>query len=113
MYAIVLVFSIGVSKYLGSGPFYNEQGFESDRCAREWWKNLLYINNVASGEVVLTEIATNTYNLYQLYSSKTFPFSLSLNVKIVFGHFVVLSLRHAISSCRTHMCHSVRLWVSN
>ena len=42
---IVLMFSAVLSRYLGNGPFFPNDGFEMDSCRNTWWTNLLYINN--------------------------------------------------------------------
>ena len=47
-YLLVLLFSVYMSKYLGSGPFFPTDGFERRECKATWWWNLLYINNLFS-----------------------------------------------------------------
>lgn len=44
-YYFMLFFSIFLTKYLGSGPMYPNNGFELPICRTGFWKNLLYINN--------------------------------------------------------------------
>jgi hypothetical protein len=45
-YALVILFSVTLTKYLGRGPVYPKDGFETSDCATNWWRNLLYINNI-------------------------------------------------------------------
>lgn len=42
-YWAMLMFSLLLTKYLGSGPLYPLDGFENKDC--QWWWNLLYLNN--------------------------------------------------------------------
>jgi hypothetical protein len=32
-------------KYWGDGPFWPQQGVETNECEKTWWTNLLYVNN--------------------------------------------------------------------
>jgi hypothetical protein len=45
LYMIVLLFSAFVSRNLGNGPFYPNDGFEIEMCRDTWWTNLIYLNN--------------------------------------------------------------------
>ncbi|XP_025162708.1 nose resistant to fluoxetine protein 6-like [Harpegnathos saltator] len=52
LYATIIGFYIWVLPQLGSGPFWNIVVEESAHCAKNWWLNLLYINNyVANSEL--------------------------------------------------------------
>jgi peptidoglycan/LPS O-acetylase OafA/YrhL len=44
-YVIVLLVSVYLTKYLGSGPFFPMIGFENAKCRTQWWLNMLYVNN--------------------------------------------------------------------
>lgn len=52
---LALILSANISKYLGSGPFFPSNGFESqENCATYWWTNFLYVNNfIDSQKMVL------------------------------------------------------------
>merc|ERR1712136_70636 len=44
-YALVLLFSMGLIKYLGTGPYWYRVAMRlNDVCVNRWWQNLLYIN---------------------------------------------------------------------
>lgn len=43
---IMILISLTLSKYFGSGPFYPKEGFETEGCKYNWWTNLLYVNNI-------------------------------------------------------------------
>jgi hypothetical protein len=45
---LVLMVSVCLSKYIGSGPLYPKDGFEIDYCRNSWWTNLLYVNNLVN-----------------------------------------------------------------
>jgi len=46
LYGIILLIYITLSPYLGQdGPIYPIDGIESSSCRRNWWRNLIYINN--------------------------------------------------------------------
>lgn len=47
-YALVILFSVALSRYLGSGPNYPRDGFEINFCRDTWWTNLLYVNNLVN-----------------------------------------------------------------
>jgi hypothetical protein len=47
-YMLILMISACLTKYLGDGPFYPKDGFETNYCKDTWWQNLLYINNFGS-----------------------------------------------------------------
>ena len=42
----MLLFEATLTRYLGNGPMYPQQGFEIDMCKSTWWTNLLYVNNL-------------------------------------------------------------------
>ncbi len=42
---IILIFNANLSRYIGNGPFFPNDGYEVDSCKTNWWQNLLYINN--------------------------------------------------------------------
>jgi hypothetical protein len=42
---IIIMFSAVLTKYLGNGPFFPNEGFEKDECKNTWWTNLLFVNN--------------------------------------------------------------------
>lgn len=44
-YWTMLMFNILLTKYLGAGPFFPNDGFEKKDCQNNWWYNMLYINN--------------------------------------------------------------------
>ncbi len=50
-YAIVLMISIALTKYLGKGPFYPKDGFEINYCHNNWWTNLIYMNNLVNADI--------------------------------------------------------------
>ena len=39
------MFSATLTRFLGNGPFYPNDGFEKNSCKNNWWYNLLYVNN--------------------------------------------------------------------
>jgi len=44
-YALVLLFSMGLIKYLGTGPYWYRTAMRLHNvCVNRWWQNLLYIN---------------------------------------------------------------------
>ena len=43
---IIILISLNLTKYMGSGPFYPANGFEPLGCRTNWYYNLLYINNL-------------------------------------------------------------------
>ncbi|XP_046606179.1 nose resistant to fluoxetine protein 6-like [Neodiprion virginianus] len=46
LYMLVVLFNATVMPMMGSGPYWEARvGFERDNCAKNWWTNLLYINN--------------------------------------------------------------------
>lgn len=52
-----LILSANISKYLGSGPFFPTNGFESqENCETYWWTNLLYINNFIKSEKMVNKL---------------------------------------------------------
>ncbi|EFN84804.1 Nose resistant to fluoxetine protein 6, partial [Harpegnathos saltator] len=52
LYATIIGFYIWIFPLLGSGPFWDKVVEESANCAKNWWINLLYINNyVATSEL--------------------------------------------------------------
>jgi len=47
LYGFVLLVYITLSPYLGQGgPIYPTDGIEFSACQSNWWRNLLYINNL-------------------------------------------------------------------
>ena len=42
---LILMMQVCISKYLGSGPMWANDGFNNQHCKDTWWWNLLYINN--------------------------------------------------------------------
>ena len=52
---LVLMVSVCLSKYSGSGPFFPKDGFEIDYCRASWWTNLLYINNLVNPSKMVRE----------------------------------------------------------
>lgn len=52
---LTMMFSATLTKYLGSGPFYPQTGFEVDQC-ESWWTNLLYINNFVKTDKMVRNI---------------------------------------------------------
>ncbi|XP_076346880.1 nose resistant to fluoxetine protein 6-like isoform X2 [Tachypleus tridentatus] len=45
VYMMVLAFDAVLWKHLSSGPFWSEDGYDGEKCKKNWWYNLLYINN--------------------------------------------------------------------
>ncbi|XP_046733955.1 nose resistant to fluoxetine protein 6-like [Diprion similis] len=46
LYMLVVLFNATLMPMMGSGPYWEAKvGFERDNCAKNWWTNLLYINN--------------------------------------------------------------------
>lgn len=60
VYVIIIGFYIWIFPLIGSGPFWNLLIEDSAYCAKNWWMNLLYINNY----VVPSELVIELY-LYQ------------------------------------------------
>jgi hypothetical protein len=58
-YWLMLLFSSTLTKYLGSGPMFPIDGFESSNCASNWWYNLLYINNFGDPNQSVIRIILN------------------------------------------------------
>ncbi|XP_056006926.1 nose resistant to fluoxetine protein 6-like [Ostrea edulis] len=46
VYMMVMMISACLGRYLGDGPRWPKAGFEKDFCRNNWWRNLLYINNL-------------------------------------------------------------------
>ncbi|XP_015911602.2 nose resistant to fluoxetine protein 6 [Parasteatoda tepidariorum] len=44
VYAVLIAFNVTMFKYIGKGPFWEEDS-DVDICRENWWWNLLYINN--------------------------------------------------------------------
>lgn len=47
-YALVILFRHSLTAYIGEGPLYPKDGFETPTCGQYWWTNFLYINNLGS-----------------------------------------------------------------
>ncbi|XP_046630291.1 nose resistant to fluoxetine protein 6-like isoform X1 [Neodiprion virginianus] len=46
LYMLVVLFNATLMPMMGSGPYWESRvGFERDNCVKNWWTNLLYINN--------------------------------------------------------------------
>ncbi|XP_046423522.1 nose resistant to fluoxetine protein 6-like [Neodiprion fabricii] len=51
LYMLVVLFNATLMPMMGSGPYWEVRvGFESDNCAKNWWANLLYVNNYVRPE---------------------------------------------------------------
>jgi hypothetical protein len=50
-----------MTKYLGTGPIYPQNGFEISECRTCWWKNVLYMNNFASLNNTVTYLFAKSY----------------------------------------------------
>ena len=46
LYAVVILVTSSLFVHLGSGPFWHGVAKFSDNCQKNWWANLLYINNM-------------------------------------------------------------------
>lgn len=50
-YATVMTLTVLLTKYLGQGPFFPLNGFEpQDNCRKNWWLNILFVNNFLKQE---------------------------------------------------------------
>ena len=54
--------------YFAKGPFEPAYLGDADNCATEWWKNLLYINNIFSSK---EDMVSNTSSTYVIITAKT------------------------------------------
>lgn len=52
IYAIVLMVYANLGHYFIHGPYAKHYFADVDTCSTEWWKNLLYINNL---DIFITE----------------------------------------------------------
>ena len=61
VYAIILGFIATLLVYVGSGPNWGNVAFASEHCRKDWWKNLLYVNNFlqTTDDSVIRTISTN------------------------------------------------------
>lgn len=46
VYMVVLMISATLTKYIGEGPIFPENGFELNQCNDTWYLNMLYMNNL-------------------------------------------------------------------
>lgn len=44
---------VNLSPYLGEGPLYPPDGFDSNRCRNDWWTHLIFMNNILPKHDVL------------------------------------------------------------
>ena len=44
-YGLIMLMFSTLAVHVGSGPFWSFMVRQSDNCAKNWWANLLYINN--------------------------------------------------------------------
>lgn len=47
---LLLMIYVPTIKYWGTGPAWPQAGIDIDECRTTWWKNLLYINNIADSD---------------------------------------------------------------
>uniref|UniRef100_A0A915HNX0 Nose resistant-to-fluoxetine protein N-terminal domain-containing protein n=1 Tax=Romanomermis culicivorax TaxID=13658 RepID=A0A915HNX0_ROMCU len=45
VYIMVMLIDVFLIRYLTDGPMWNQNGIEPNFCTKNWWTNLLYINN--------------------------------------------------------------------
>ena len=56
LYAGIILISIGYENNLSTGPFggFFVKGIYEDNCSKNWWTNLLYINNVVNDKQMVS-----------------------------------------------------------
>ena len=59
--------SLNLSPYLGNGPLYPDEGFESKECKYQWWANILYLNNFYKPENFCFGISWYLANDFQFH----------------------------------------------
>ena len=86
-YMLALFLSVSLTRYLGKGPFYPNEGFESQQCRTRWWTNLLYINNVYNAddnvEKMVCFSSSRTYMVIATFNHVIFTFILNLSLNLV------------------------------
>jgi hypothetical protein len=55
MYAVAILISGFLTRHMGSGPFFPYDGFDKG-CYKNWWRNLLYLQNLISDGSSVTEV---------------------------------------------------------
>ncbi len=60
-YMLVLMFNVALSRYIGTGPFFPKNGFETDFCRNTWWTNLLYVNNLVNTDTPVSKLEIDLY----------------------------------------------------
>ncbi len=60
---IAVLIGANLSKYYGSGPLYPENGFENPNCQKNWWMNMLYVNNLFNFNQSVTFIKKIFYKI--------------------------------------------------
>lgn len=86
--AVTILFSTSVLQFFGNGPLWPDVvGYFAQQCKRNWWKTLLYIQNYASPDDIVSALLT--FPLEQV----KFDFFFIL-FSSVFGTFMVFGCRH-------------------
>ncbi|TRY72279.1 hypothetical protein TCAL_08592 [Tigriopus californicus] len=57
LYGIVILFVSTLLVHMGQGPFWMYMHEESDKCAENWWTNILYINNFVAQDRICLEVS--------------------------------------------------------
>jgi len=69
LYAGIILISIGYENYLSNGPFgvFFVDGVYENPCVKNWWTNLLYINNVVNDKQMCNGVSWYLANDMQFY----------------------------------------------
>ncbi|XP_033734150.1 LOW QUALITY PROTEIN: nose resistant to fluoxetine protein 6-like [Pecten maximus] len=49
-YMLVMFLDMSLFRYLGDGPFFSKDGPDGKFCRKNWWTNILYINNLVNSK---------------------------------------------------------------
>ncbi|XP_060063191.1 O-acyltransferase like protein-like [Ylistrum balloti] len=66
-YMLILMIDATLSPYLGDGPQWINEGFETKNCAESWWTNLLYVNNFVKTDKLCLGVSWYLANDMQFY----------------------------------------------
>ncbi|XP_076092316.1 O-acyltransferase like protein-like [Mytilus galloprovincialis] len=90
-YMLILMMQVCISKYLGSGPMWANDGFNNQHCKDTWWWNLFYINNFKTAAEECFAHAWYLANDMQFYVISP-PILLALYYSKIAGTIVTLIL---------------------
>lgn len=67
-YFIILMIYTNLFHYFAEGPFMLDRISDVDNCASEWWRNLLYINNLFEESAEYKSVRTGCCQLFHVYA---------------------------------------------